>query len=78
MTHAVLQLVNQVKLLPPEQLDEFRAWLFELELEHEAALDREIERDSQPGGKLAAVLQRIRRDVAERRTTPLDEVLDNA
>lgn len=48
---------NQAPSLPQEQPDKLLTWL--AELEHEAAWDREIERDSDPGGKLAAVLQRL-------------------
>jgi hypothetical protein len=78
MTQVVQKLAEQVKSLPRKELDEFLSWLAEFELEQEDTWDREIERDSQPGGKLDAVLRRVRRDVAEGRTKPLDEVLDDA
>jgi len=42
------------------------------------AWDREIELDSRPGGRLEAVMQRARRDIAEGRTRSLDDVLDNS
>ena len=35
--------------------------------------DKDIERDSQPGGRLDAVLSRVREDIAAGRTKPLDE-----
>ena len=78
MTIAVQKLTEQVKSLPHKELDEFLSWLADYELQQEDDWDREIERDSQPGGKLDAVLQRVRRDVAEGRTKPLNEVLDDA
>ena len=39
--------------------------------------DAEIARDSQPGGRMRRILDRVRRDIAEGTTKPLDEVIDN-
>jgi len=78
MTATVKQIAEQVKALPEKELDEFLSWLADYEAEHEDRWDREITRDSQPGGKLQAVLDRVREDIAKKRTRPLDEFLDNS
>jgi hypothetical protein len=78
MTATVEKLVGQVKSLPRAQLDEFLAWLAEYELQHPDDWDKEMERDSLPGGRLQEVIDRARKDIAAGRTKPLDEVLNNA
>jgi hypothetical protein len=40
--------------------------------------DKEIERDSQEGGRLSSVLMRVRADIASGKTRPLDEVIDDS
>ena len=50
----------------------------DFELAHSDAWDDEIARDSQPGGRLTDMLDRVHRDIAEGRTIPLDEFLDDA
>lgn len=77
MTAAVKRITEQVKALPKEDMDEFLSWLAQYELDREDAWDREIRRDAQPGGKLDALLSRVRQDIAQGRTKPLDEVLDD-
>jgi hypothetical protein len=64
MTKTVEKLANKIKALPMEQLDEFLAWLAEYELEKADEWDKEMERDSQPGGRLLDVLGRVRKDIA--------------
>lgn len=77
MTANVEKIAEQVKALPEKELDEFLSWLAEYELQHEDEWDEQIARDSQPGGQLEAVLDRACKDIAEGRTKPLDEVIDN-
>lgn len=77
MTANVEKIAEQVKALPEKELDEFLSWLAEYEFQHEDEWDEQIARDSQPGGQLEAVLDRARKDIAEGRTKPLDEVIDN-
>ena len=77
MTTAVTKIADEVKSLPRAQLDEFLAWLADYELQQSDQWDKEMERDSQPGGRLQAVIDRARQDIAAGRTKPLDEVLDN-
>ena len=78
MTATVEKIADEVKALPEKERAEFLAWLSDYELAHPDRWDREIERDSQPGGRLDAVLNRVRGDIAAGRTKPLDEVIDNS
>ncbi len=78
MTASVEKIADEVKALPEKELDEFLSWLADYELSHPDRWDREIERDSQPGGRLDAVLNRVRGDIAAGRAKPLDEVIDNS
>lgn len=78
MTATVERLADEVKSLPKAQLEEFLAWLVDYQSEHSDAWDAELERDSQPGGRLQNVLDRVRNDIAAGNTKPLDEVLHNA
>ena len=64
--------------LPHDEREEFLAWLADFEVGESDDWDKEISRDSQPGGRLETVLDRVRKDIAEGRTKPLDEVLDNS
>lgn len=78
MTAKVAKIAEQVKALPDDEREEFLSWLADFELAHSDRWDKEIARDSKPGGRLEHVLGRVRRDIAEGRTKPLDQVLDNA
>lgn len=78
MTATVEKIADEVKSLPEKELDEFLSWLADYELAHPDRWDKEIERDSQPGGRLDAVLKRVRGDISAGRTKPLDEVIDNS
>lgn len=74
----VKKITEQVKALPEGELDEFLSWLEEYEMGHLDEWDKEIVRDSQDGGPLNSVLNRVRTDIAAGKTKPLDEVLDNS
>ena len=78
MTTAVQKLTEQVKSLPDGQLDEFLTWLADYELAHMDDWDRQIARDSAPGGLLSKVLSRVNTDIDSGRTKPLDSVIDDA
>ena len=78
MITRVEQIAEQVKALPEHEREEFLAWLSDFELERNDDWDKEIAQDSQPGGRLGSVLDRVRRDIAEGRTKPLDEVIDDS
>lgn len=75
MTTTVEKLAETVKALPDQELDEFLSWLADYGLAHPDRWDQEIARDSQPGGRLDAVLRRVRRDIAAGSTKPLDEII---
>ncbi len=78
MTTKVEKIAEQVKALPEDEREEFLSWLVDFEIEHSNDWDKEIARDSQRGGRLERVLGRVHKDIAEGRTTPLSEVLDNS
>ncbi len=78
MTATVEKIAGEVKALPEKELDEFLSWLSDYQLAHPDRWDGEIERDSQPGGRLDAVLSRVRGDIASGMTKPLDDVIHNA
>ena len=78
MTAAVWRIADDVLSLRETEREELLSWLADYELAHPDGWDKDIERDSQPGGRLDAVLSRVREDIASGRTKPLDEVLDNA
>ena len=78
MTTKVEKIAEQVKALHEHEREEFLSWLADFEIEHSDDWDKEITRDSQPGGRLERVLGRVRKDIAEGRTKPLNEVLDNS
>jgi hypothetical protein len=77
MTTRVQHIVEQVKALPVEEREEFLSWLAEFELGQPDAWDLEIALDSGASGRMQKVLDRVRRDIAEGRTKPLDEVVDD-
>ena len=71
MTAIVQKIAEQVKALPERELEEFLSWLADYELEQSDEWDREIERDSQSGGRLSSVLERVRADIAAGKTKSL-------
>ena len=77
MTTRVEQIAEQVKSLPLSEREELLAWLADFELGQVDAWDDEMARDSQPGGRMQRVIDRVRRDIAQGRTKPLGEVIDN-
>jgi hypothetical protein len=77
MTARVEQIAEQVKSLPMSEREELLSWLAEFELQRDDAWDSEIAQDSQPGGRMQRLLDHVRREVAEGRTRPLDEVIDD-
>jgi hypothetical protein len=78
MTSKVEKIVEQVKALPEKEMDEFLSWLADYEVSQADEWDKEMARDSESGGRLQGVLDRVHKDIAEGRTRPLDEVLDNS
>ena len=77
MTTRVEQIAEQVKSLPLSEREELLAWLADFELGQVDAWDEAIARDSQPGGRMQRVTDRVRSDIAQGKTKPLGEVIDN-
>ena len=77
-TKRVEQIAEQVKALRDNEREEFFCWLSDFQLEHSDAWDVEIAQDARLGGRLEVVLERARRDIAEGRTQPLDEILGHS
>jgi hypothetical protein len=77
MTSRVERIAEQVKSLPLSEREELLAWLADFELGQVDAWDEEMARDSQPGGRMQRVIDRVRRDIAQGRTKLLGEVIDN-
>jgi len=78
MTGEVQKIAEQVKALPEKEFDEFLSWLADYQMEQADQWDEELARDSQVGGRLDSVLQRVRNDIAAGRVKPLDEVIHDA
>lgn len=74
MAARVEEIAEQVKALPDDEREELLSWLADFEIGHSDDWDKELARDSQPGGRL----ERVRKNIAEGRTKPLDEILDNS
>ena len=77
MSKNVQKIAEQVRALPEKDFDEFLSWLADYEVEHADQWDQELERDSQPGGRLDSILRRVRSDITAGRTKPLDEVIND-
>lgn len=77
MTTTVRRIAEQVRSLPEDEFDEFLSWLADYEMEHSDEWDQQIAHDSQPGGKLDAILKRVHEDISGGRIKPLDDVIDN-
>ncbi len=77
-TTRVQQIADQVKSLPDDEREEFLSWLADYQLEQSDAWDEELARDSVSGERLSKVLDRVRLDISEGRTRPLDEILGDS
>jgi hypothetical protein len=77
MTTTVQRIADEVLSLRETEREELLSWLADYELAHPDGWDKAIERDSLPGGRLDAVLSRVREDIAAGKTKPLDEVINN-
>jgi hypothetical protein len=78
MTNRVEQITEQLKALSVSEREELLSWLAEFELGQADSWDAEITRDTQPGGRMQRVLDRVQRDIAENRTKPLHQVINSS
>ena len=77
MTSRVEQIAEQVKSLPLSEREELLAWLADFELGPVDAWDEEMARDSQPGGRMQRVIDRVRRERYVKDNTILVNLQDN-
>ena len=61
MTARVKKIAEQVMALPQDEREEFLSWLADFEAGDSDDWDKDIARDSQPGGRLEGVLERVRK-----------------
>ena len=78
MNDLVERIAEEVKLLDRNQMEKFLSWLSEYELSTMDEWDQKIAEDSQSGGRLSGILDRVRSDIAANRTKPLDQFLNNS
>lgn len=64
MSTRVKQIADQVKALPLNEREEFLAWLADFATSQTDPWDKEIARDSQPGGRMHPIIERARRDIS--------------
>ena len=77
MTATVQHIAEEVSHLQGAEFGEFLTWLTDFEVSHVSEWDQQIEKDSQPGGRLNHVLDKVRTDIAAGKTKGLDEILNN-
>jgi hypothetical protein len=78
MNDLVERIADEVKLLDRKQMEKFLSWLSEYELSAMDEWDQKIAEDSQSGGRLNGILNRVRSDIAANRTKSLDQFLNNS
>ena len=78
MRATIQKIAEEIQALPEADFAELLSWLADYELAHPDRWDQEIARDCEPGGRLDALLKRVRGDIAGGRTKPLDEVINDS
>jgi hypothetical protein len=61
-----------IRALPEEERHSLASWLNELDYD---AWDRQMVEDFSPGGRGAALVEKVKREIAERKATPLADGL---
>ncbi len=77
MNNKVMKLTQDIKSLDKRDHEEFLKWLSDYELSQMDDQDLEIKADSQEGGRLKPILERVRKDISENKVKPLDQFLNN-
>ena len=72
---AVEAIKEAITGLPEDERHSLAVWLNELEYD---AWDRQMVRDFSPGGRGVALLEKVKREIAEGRAIPFDEGLAHA
>lgn len=78
MSVTVQKIAAEIEALPEEEFDQLLRWLAEYRRSQDHPWELELEQDSQPGGRLETVLNRVRADISEGRTRPLSEVVHDS
>jgi hypothetical protein len=76
MNNKVMKLTQDIKSLDKRDHEEFLKWLSDYELSQMDEWDLEIKADSQEGGRLKPILERVRKDISENKVKPLDQFLN--
>ncbi len=77
MNNKVTKLTEDIKSLDKRDHEEFLKWLSGYELSQMDDWDLEIKADSQEGGRLKSILERVRKDISENKVKPLGQFLNN-
>ncbi len=77
MNNKVKKLTEDVKTLEKQDLEEFINWLSDNEVSQMDEWDLEMKADSQEGGRLQPIIDKVRKDISENKVKPLDEFLNN-
>ena len=77
MNNKVMKLTDDIKSLDKRDHEEFLKWLSDYELSQMDDWDLEIKADSQEGGRLKPILERVRKDISENKVKPLDQFFNN-
>ncbi len=72
-----MKLTEDIKSLDKRDHEEFLKWLSDYELSQMDDWDLEIKADSQEGGRLQPVIDRVRKDITDNKVKPLDQFLNN-
>lgn len=78
MTATVQHITEEISHLQDEEFGEFLTWLTDFEVSHVNEWDQQIEKDSQPGGRLNLFLDKVRTDIVAGKTKGLHEVINNS
>ena len=76
MNIKVMKLTQDIKSLDKRDHEEFLKWLSDYELSQMDDWDLEIKADSQEGGRLKPILERVRKEISENKVKPLDQFLN--
>jgi hypothetical protein len=77
MNNKVMKLTEDIKSLDKRDHEEFLKWLSDYELSQMDDWDLEIKTDSQEGGRLQPIIDRVRKDISDKKVKPLDQFLNN-
>ncbi len=77
MSIKVIKLTEDIKSIDKRDHEEFLKWLSDYELSQMDDWDLEIKADLQEGGRLQPIIDRVRKDISDKKVKPLDKFLNN-